>query len=90
MPRITSKYASRTVVEIETVINVYADGQHILTLETNDHGRWQTTRDGNPITAADAHHLLDWIADDAQTLPLEEFARVYPAYVIPQAEQKAG
>lgn len=85
MPRITSKYASKTVVEIETVIEVYADGQLIVTLERNDDYRWQCERDGKPITARDAHDLLDWIADDAQSTDLAEFARLYPAFQLPQA-----
>jgi len=85
MPVITSKFASKLVVEIETVIEVYADGQHILTLATDDNGLWSTTRDGQTITARDAHHLLDWIADDAQTATLAEFARLYPAFQLPQA-----
>ena len=84
MPRITSKYASRTAVEIETVIEVYADGQLIATLARNDDYRWQCERGGAAITAAHEHDLLDWIADDAETTTLAEFAALYPAFTIPQ------
>lgn len=90
MPRITSKLASKTVnMEIQSVIEVYADGQHIVTLERNDDLRWQCLRDGKPITAREEYDLLDWIADDAQTCTLAEFAALYPTFRLPQAPAAA-
>ena len=90
MPIITSKYGSKTVTRLgitdtETTIEVYADGQHFLTLERGgDHGHWQCERDGKIIGGAEAVNLLQWIADDAEASTLAEFAQLYPGFQLPQ------
>lgn len=90
MPIITSKYGTKTVTRLgitgpETTIEVYADGQHLLTLERGgDDGHWQCERDGKTIGAAEAMNLLQWIADDAEASTLTEFAQLYPGFQLPQ------
>lgn len=89
MPIITSKYTSNDVIaggipHVATVIEVHADGQHILTLEQNGDLHWQCERDGKPVTSRDPMDLLQWIADDAEASSLAEFAQLYPGFTLPQ------